>query len=75
MLKYSFLFTGINRITTPEGKSKLVGDADFETVAQKASILTPVPGGVGPMTVAMVIRNTLYAAKKEFRFEFSSIYD
>jgi 5,10-methylene-tetrahydrofolate dehydrogenase/methenyl tetrahydrofolate cyclohydrolase len=44
-------------------------------VAQKASIVTPVPGGVGPLTVAMVIRNTLYAAQKDFKFEFQTIYE
>ena len=65
--------TGINRIKTPAGKTKLIGDVDFNNVAQKASIVTPVPGGVGPLTVAMVIRNTLYAAQKDFRFEFTSI--
>ena len=41
---------------------KLVGDAEFEEVAQKASMITPVPGGVGPMTVAMLMENTLIAA-------------
>ncbi|GAB5408678.1 MAG: bifunctional methylenetetrahydrofolate dehydrogenase/methenyltetrahydrofolate cyclohydrolase FolD [Balneolaceae bacterium] len=57
---------GINRIadeTSPKGY-KLVGDVDFESVKQKASWITPVPGGVGPMTVAMLMKNTLLAAKK-----------
>lgn len=57
---------GINRIadeTTKKGY-KLVGDVDFESVKQKASWITPVPGGVGPMTVAMLMKNTLLAAKK-----------
>ena len=49
---------GINRL--PDGR--LVGDVDFEAVAQKASWITPVPGGVGPMTIAMLMRNTLLAA-------------
>ena len=67
------LHAGITRIETPDGKTKLIGDVDFDNVAQKASIVTPVPGGVGPLTVAMVIRNTLYAAQKDLRFEFRSI--
>ena len=50
---------GINR--TDEGK--LVGDVDFETVSQKASYITPVPGGVGPMTIAMLMNNVVKAAK------------
>ncbi|XP_007890160.1 probable bifunctional methylenetetrahydrofolate dehydrogenase/cyclohydrolase 2 isoform X1 [Callorhinchus milii] len=56
---------GINRIQDPvTGKMKLVGDVDFEEVKRKASYITPVPGGVGPMTVAMLLKNTLIAAKK-----------
>ncbi|XP_022900406.2 bifunctional methylenetetrahydrofolate dehydrogenase/cyclohydrolase, mitochondrial isoform X2 [Onthophagus taurus] len=54
---------GITRITTPEGKTKLVGDVDFNGVKEVAGYLTPVPGGVGPMTVAMLMRNTFKAAK------------
>lgn len=50
---------GINRL--PNGK--LTGDVDFETAAKQAAWITPVPGGVGPMTVAMLIRNTLQAAQ------------
>lgn len=50
---------GINR--TPEGT--LVGDVDFQTVAPKCSFITPVPGGVGPMTIAMLLANTVNAAK------------
>ena len=42
-------------------------------MAQKAAVITPVPGGVGPLTVAMVIRNTLYIAQKSLRFDFKSI--
>jgi methylenetetrahydrofolate dehydrogenase (NADP+)/methenyltetrahydrofolate cyclohydrolase len=49
---------GINR--TDEG---LVGDVDFERVAERASLITPVPGGVGPMTPAMLLRNTVLAAR------------
>ncbi len=52
---------------------KIVGDVDFEPVAQKAAVITPVPGGVGLLTVAMVIRNTLYASQKNLRFDFKSI--
>lgn len=50
---------GINRITNDEGKSKLVGDVDFVNVEKKASAITPVPGGVGPMTIAYLLKNTL----------------
>ncbi len=42
---------------------KLVGDVDFEKVSQKASYITPVPGGVGPMTIAMLMHNVVKAAK------------
>ncbi len=57
---------GINRVAdeTTEKGYKLVGDCDFESVEKKASWITPVPGGVGPMTVAMLMKNTLLAAKK-----------
>ena len=41
---------------------KLCGDVDFETVKEKVSLITPVPGGVGPMTIAMLMRNTVEAA-------------
>ncbi|XP_037339054.2 bifunctional methylenetetrahydrofolate dehydrogenase/cyclohydrolase, mitochondrial [Pungitius pungitius] len=55
---------GINRVQDPvTGKSRLVGDVDFEGVRQKAGFITPVPGGVGPMTVAMLMKNTIKAAK------------
>ncbi|XP_075592934.1 bifunctional methylenetetrahydrofolate dehydrogenase/cyclohydrolase, mitochondrial [Balearica regulorum gibbericeps] len=56
---------GITRVQDPvTAKSKLVGDVDFEGVKKKASYITPVPGGVGPMTVAMLMKNTIIAAKK-----------
>uniref|UniRef100_A0A8V0XK71 Methylenetetrahydrofolate dehydrogenase (NADP+ dependent) 2 like n=1 Tax=Gallus gallus TaxID=9031 RepID=A0A8V0XK71_CHICK len=56
---------GINHIHDPlTGKTKLVGDVDFEEVKKKAGFITPVPGGVGPMTVAMLLKNTLIVAKK-----------
>ncbi len=54
---------GINREETAGEKSKLAGDVDFEAVAAKASAITPVPGGVGPMTIAMLMSNTLKAAR------------
>ena len=55
---------GINRITNPEDttKTKLVGDVDFEEAAKKASAITPVPGGVGPMTIACLLANTIDSA-------------
>ncbi len=53
---------GINRITTPEGKAKLVGDVHFDSAAKVAGAITPVPGGVGPMTIACLLANTLTAA-------------
>ena len=54
---------GMNRL---ENK-KLCGDVDFERVSEKASFITPVPGGVGPMTIAMLMQNTLTAAKKQLK--------
>jgi len=55
---------GTNRIgKTAEGKDILVGDVDFEAVKEKAKAITPVPGGVGPMTIAMLMMNTVKAAK------------
>ena len=53
---------GINRVATAEGKSRLVGDVAFASAAQRASAITPVPGGVGPMTIACLLRNTVLAA-------------
>lgn len=55
---------GVNRIgTTASGKAKLVGDVDFEAVKEVAAKITPVPGGVGPMTITMLLKNTVRAAK------------
>jgi methylenetetrahydrofolate dehydrogenase (NADP+)/methenyltetrahydrofolate cyclohydrolase len=55
---------GVNQIgTTPEGKRILAGDVDFDTVKEKAKAITPVPGGVGPMTITMLMLNTVRAAK------------
>jgi methylenetetrahydrofolate dehydrogenase (NADP+) / methenyltetrahydrofolate cyclohydrolase len=52
---------GINRVVDADGQARLVGDVAFEQVAAKASAITPVPGGVGPLTIAMLLRNTLTA--------------
>ena len=54
---------GINRIpdATRKSGSRLVGDVDFDSVSEKASWITPVPGGVGPMTIGMLMKNTLVA--------------
>lgn len=55
---------GINRIPAPEkgeGKMKLVGDADFASCSERAGAITPVPGGVGPMTIACLLANTVTA--------------
>jgi methylenetetrahydrofolate dehydrogenase (NADP+) / methenyltetrahydrofolate cyclohydrolase len=53
---------GINRITGPQGGVRLVGDVDFAAARRVAGAITPVPGGVGPMTIACLLRNTLLAA-------------
>jgi len=60
---------GINRVDDPTRKRgyRLVGDVDFEAVKEVAGYLTPVPGGVGPMTIAMLLRNTLTSAKRAAR--------
>ena len=61
---------GINSVDIepikPGGKSyKLVGDVDYENAREVCSLITPVPGGVGPMTIAMLLRNTLNACKRK----------
>jgi methylenetetrahydrofolate dehydrogenase (NADP+)/methenyltetrahydrofolate cyclohydrolase len=53
---------GINRVPAAEGKTRLVGDVDFASAEAVAGAITPVPGGVGPMTIAVLLRNTLVAA-------------
>ena len=58
---------GINRVPAPEkgeGKYRLTGDVDYESAGAKASAITPVPGGVGPMTIACLLRNTMVAAAR-----------
>ena len=56
---------GVNRIgKTDSGKAILAGDVDFDSVKEKASAITPVPGGVGPMTITMLMKNTVQAAKQ-----------
>ena len=56
---------GVNRVDDPESTKgyRLVGDVDFEPVKEKAAAITPVPGGVGPMTIAMLLKNTIKAAE------------
>ena len=56
---------GINRVPTPDGKGRLVGDVAFEEAAKVAGAITPVPGGVGPMTIACLLRNTVVAACRQ----------
>jgi methylenetetrahydrofolate dehydrogenase (NADP+)/methenyltetrahydrofolate cyclohydrolase len=59
---------GTTRVADASRKSgfRLSGDVDFDGVAPKCSYITPVPGGVGPMTIAMLLKNTLHAAKQDF---------
>jgi len=55
---------GINRVPSDDGKGRLVGDVAYDEAAEVAAAITPVPGGVGPMTIAMLMRNTLVAAHR-----------
>jgi len=57
---------GMNRIALEDGKTRLLGDVEFATAAEVAGAITPVPGGVGPMTIAVLLRNTLVAACARF---------
>lgn len=62
---------GINRVPgVEEGKSRLVGDVDFSSAKEVAGFITPVPGGVGPMTIAVLLRNTIVAAHRNAGLEF-----
>jgi methylenetetrahydrofolate dehydrogenase (NADP+)/methenyltetrahydrofolate cyclohydrolase len=56
------LDVGMNRLAGDDGKARLLGDVDFEGASKVAAAITPVPGGVGPMTIAVLLRNTLVAA-------------
>ena len=56
---------GINRIDAGDGKTRLVGDVDFEGALAHAAGITPVPGGVGPMTIACLLYNTVTAACRQ----------
>jgi len=56
---------GINRVTGPDGKSRLVGDVAYEEAVKVAGAITPVPGGVGPMTIACLLKNTVEAAQMQ----------
>jgi methylenetetrahydrofolate dehydrogenase (NADP+)/methenyltetrahydrofolate cyclohydrolase len=63
---------GVNRVEDPTKKKgyRLAGDVDFEAVKEKASFITPVPGGVGPMTITMLLYNTVESAKRAASIEF-----
>jgi len=56
---------GINSVVGDDGQKRIVGDVDFDAVRRKASVITPVPGGVGPVTVAILLRSALEAARKQ----------
>ncbi len=60
---------GINRVSTPDGGYRLVGDVDYAAAAEVAAAITPVPGGIGPMTIACLLRNTLTAARRQHGLE------
>ncbi|ASC69289.1 Bifunctional protein FolD protein [Halomicronema hongdechloris C2206] len=60
---------GINRVEHPNGKGKLVGDVDFAAVEPLVQAITPVPGGIGPMTVAMLLQNTVLSYCKRFHID------
>ncbi|MBK5016693.1 bifunctional methylenetetrahydrofolate dehydrogenase/methenyltetrahydrofolate cyclohydrolase FolD [Pantoea sp. S62] len=58
---------GINRLTRADGSSRLVGDVDYDSVSLVAKAITPVPGGVGPMTIACLMQNTVLAAELQLQ--------
>jgi methylenetetrahydrofolate dehydrogenase (NADP+)/methenyltetrahydrofolate cyclohydrolase len=64
---------GINMVTGPDGVERVVGDVDTEAVMEVASWVTPVPGGVGPVTVAILLRNTLVALERQ-KALYESVY-
>lgn len=58
---------GINRVAVEGGKGKLIGDVEFAAASERAGAITPVPGGVGPMTIACLLKNTLQAAREQLK--------
>ena len=66
---------GINRVITKDGKSRLTGDVDYQSAIQLADAITPVPGGVGPMTIACLLRNTVIAACRQNAIELPLMID
>lgn len=64
---------GITRVKDAKGNLKLTGDVDFNAVKQVAGYITPVPGGVGPMTVAILMKNTLFAAEQSQKKRHSTV--
>jgi methylenetetrahydrofolate dehydrogenase (NADP+)/methenyltetrahydrofolate cyclohydrolase len=69
---------GINRVTDEQGKSRIVGDSDFDSCSAKAGWITPVPGGVGPVTVSYLMRNSVSAAqrlKSHYEAQFQNTVD
>ena len=70
---------GINRVTDEQGKSRIVGDSDFDSCSEKAGWITPVPGGVGPVTVSYLMLNSVSAAQRlkshyETQFQHSAVF-
>ena len=69
---------GINRVTDEQGESIIVGDSDFDSCFAKAGWITPVPGGVGPVTVSYLMRNSVSAAqrlKSHYEAQFQNTVD
>ena len=64
---------GINRVLGMDEKKKIVGDVDFEEAIKKASYVTPVPGGVGPMTIACLLENTLIGTAVQNNIDYKTI--
>ena len=65
---------GINRVKTADGKEAIVGDVDFDEVAPICSHITPVPGGVGPMTIAILLSNTLLSYQRKSTTDFLKLF-
>jgi methylenetetrahydrofolate dehydrogenase (NADP+)/methenyltetrahydrofolate cyclohydrolase len=63
------LDVGINRVEGEDGKTRLVGDVAYDEASKVAGAITPVPGGVGPMTIAVLLRNTIVSAYRRERLE------